>query len=320
MSQDKLPQAPRCFDVAGKIFLLGEYAVLAGLPACVLAVGPRFQLKSREGTDPRSSVASFHPESPAGRLLAAAPRGAWETLSLEFHDPLQGAGGLGASTAQFLLVYRALASELGWSLEWRQVWNRYRELTQSGSKLPPSGADLVAQWQGGASFFDPARIIHEDLTTRLDSRSFLIFLATRQPGRKVATHSHLEELAQEGFPARDSRLARALEAPLAQGLNCLRNRDLPGLGKALNHYADALSQAGLEIEATAQDRQALASLPGVLGVKGTGALQADALVLLMDPAESDARRSQVIEAAQARGLQLLADGYKIQAGVQSCPV
>src|SRR5688500_3763546 len=49
----------------GKVFLLGEYSVLAGGDALVLAVGPRFKLALGEGFDPA-------PQSPAGRLLSYA--------------------------------------------------------------------------------------------------------------------------------------------------------------------------------------------------------------------------------------------------------
>src|SRR5689334_3004965 len=83
--------AAECYSIAGKVFVLGEYAILAGLPALVAAVPPRFSMKcgllplsgSYEptplGDEAFSSACrkvaadspkptEFHPESPISRL------------------------------------------------------------------------------------------------------------------------------------------------------------------------------------------------------------------------------------------------------------
>src|SRR4051812_12557045 len=97
----------------GKVFVLGEYAVLDGRPAVVASVGPRFSMDVREGTAPFHP----HPQSPVARLMDWADRaGAYDSseMKLDFQDPFHGAGGFGASTAQFALAYRVLAAGAGW--------------------------------------------------------------------------------------------------------------------------------------------------------------------------------------------------------------
>jgi mevalonate kinase len=164
--------------VPGKVFLLGEYAVLSGHPALVAAIPPRF----RAGAVP----VEYLPSSPAGRLLLAA--GQERGLSTE--DPHRGRGGFGASTAEFALVYRELASTMGWALSGEAVWRKYREL-HAALPLLPSGADLFTQWSGGVVRFDPARVSESESLRPSSPVRLVVWSATGQPGRKVATHAHL---------------------------------------------------------------------------------------------------------------------------------
>jgi hypothetical protein len=104
------------------------------------------------------------------------------------------------------------------------------------------------------------------------------------------------------------------------GIRALESRDLPSLGNAMNEYAEALHEGGLSIPQTASDRAALEWLPGVKGIKGAGALQADAILILMEPAadpeQGRQQRAAVLEAARARGLRLVADGIRLELGVE----
>src|SRR5207237_74228 len=96
--------------------------------------------------------------SPGGRLLEWARAEGVAPIEIEFEDPHEGAGGFGASSAQFALLYRALAERAGLEPSAPAAWRRYRQLTAvgAGEGLAPSGADLVAQWLGGICDFDPA--------------------------------------------------------------------------------------------------------------------------------------------------------------------
>ncbi|MCM2276517.1 MAG: hypothetical protein NDJ89_00380 [Oligoflexia bacterium] len=308
------------YSIAGKVFVLGEYAVLGGGPAVIAAIGPRFRAKvDARAPDPFGTTASFerfHPMSPVARLLDWAGDLRAPRLELDFEDPFEGSGGFGGSTAEFALAYRALAGFERWDGGWERAWRLYRELTIGAARTgrPPSGADLVAQWEGGVVLFEDGlgSPRAESLWKCFDWESFLVFSAAGQEGRKVATHEHLAALEdQEAFAA----LMAALRIPLAQGIVAIRENDPVRLGEALGDYAEALRAAGLEIAATTEDRRALSALPGVLGVKGAGALQADALVVLLQP--ECPHRESVIEEAKARNLALVSDGIRYEPGV-SC--
>jgi mevalonate kinase len=285
------------FSCPGKIFLLGEYAVLRGMPALVATLPPRFTLTVGEGAP------EFHPESPVARLMTWLRDRGVALPAFEFEDPLQGRGGLGASTAQFATLYRWAAETQGWDHSWRAVWSLYRELTTPKEGVPPSGADLIAQWEGGLVCFDPSTSTVEKMD--FEGRELLVFSATGQTGRKVATHHHLSGLGGEGF----SSLRPALDA----GLAATRAGDLRALGRAMNTYGDALAALGLEVSETARDRREFANLPGVLGVKGAGALQSDAVLVLVEP---DADRAPVLALARELKLELAANGIGREKGIE----
>lgn len=316
------------FTAPGKVFILGEYAILAQLSAVVAAVDPRFSLRvSKETGGGACSISPistlFHSESPAGRLIAWAERSEkidLPFLDLQWKDPHAGQGGFGASTAQFALVYFALAQNYGWPLQWESMWRLYRDLTgvtgvEDG--VAPSGADVVAQWMGGVTLFEYREkvIVSKDLSDCFDWSNVLIFSAAGQEGRKVPTHEHLARMKDSEFL---HRVARRLSTPLSVGIAALRENNPARLGFAFREYAKVLQEVGLELKATTQDRQAFQKLHGVLGVKGAGAMQADALVVVVkkEATPDSALRQEVLEMAKARQLVLVADGVKHQAGVQ----
>jgi hypothetical protein len=265
----------------GKVFILGEYGVLAEKPALVAAFGPRFLLSSQPFE--ASSPAVLHPQSPAARL--AAERG-W-VGPFYWRDPWGGAGGFGASSAQFLLL------ELLLDLDQEGLYprlQRYRRFACGEGEIPPSGADYVAQTEGGVVCFGPvsstfcSRPVGPALVRLRPRLELRVLQASQQPGRKVATHLHL------GALGKIEPLARRLEPVVTAGLSSLEQGDAVGLGSALSAYGDLLASMDLEAPATRRDKLALLKIQGVLGVKGTGAMQADALVAAIDPTRWDSER------------------------------
>jgi hypothetical protein len=181
------------------------------------------------------------------------------------------------------------------------AWRAYREVT-ADELLPPSGADLVAQWTGGVAGLDLKQQVVKPLFGHGLWDDLLVFSAVGQPGRKVPTHEHLAKLKHSNVLS--GSLISELSARVLRAHDIL---DRPAeFGRALSDYADTLAQAGLELEASRADREALCARPGVLGAKGTGALLADALAVLIEPGTP--HRANVIAAAQARGLRLMANG------------
>jgi mevalonate kinase len=299
------------YSVPGKVILLGEYAVLTGLSAIVAAIPPRFQIRLG------SSRQEVHPRSPLGRLQEWAIEKNWPALNFNFLDPYHGAGGFGASTAQFALAYMAYRQAMGdtvsaESLSWKSALALYRQL-MADEPLIPSGADLVVQWQGGVIHFDPKGSFCSDVTENFDWSCLLVFSATQLPGRKVPTHEHLELLSKQGFPNQCAELLSQLSQITDQGALSIRGGNVEEFGKAIDAYAEVLYGANLEVAGAHEDRIALRTLPGVLGVKGAGALQSDALIIALEPG---ANRAEIIEGAQKRGLVLISNGIQIQSGVK----
>ncbi len=285
------------FNLPGKAFLLGEYAAIDGRMCLVAAVPPRFELRVGGGLE------AFHPESPVARFLAASPLEGYS-----FHDPLQGRGGFGASTAQFALCARALHPD--WSTQ--QIWARYREI-ESAQPLPPSGADLVAQCEGGIvgfSFRQEFRV--RTFTPNATWKDILLFSATDQPGRKLPTHTHLAELAARGFPREFEGFLEYLEPYVVEGAKALEQGDSARLGECMKLFATMLSKQGLESEAARADRLALSFLPGVHGVKGTGAMLHDGIVAVV----AQESQTEFIRAAETRGLRLVRQGLDFEPGLR----
>src|SRR5262249_128237 len=88
--------------VPSKTYLVGEYLSLQGGPALLLNTAPRFKLTVNEKTA-GDNHAFFPVESPAGKYLKKYQK-FFKKFSLTFHDPYDGKGGFGASSAQFCLL------------------------------------------------------------------------------------------------------------------------------------------------------------------------------------------------------------------------
>lgn len=314
-------EAPASLSAPAKVFLLGEYAVLGGAPALVAALGPRFELCVRRAESQASAPAPFHPESPAGRLFSKYASRLDPALHLEFLDPFAGAGGFGASTAQFALLAFLLHRLMGFFAvgsmgdeEIWEIWRTYRELSSGASRAPlPSGADLIAQCRGGLTLVDIEARTARSLSIEFAGSGLLVFSAAHQAGRKVATHEHLARLRERGFPERDSGLISELRAAVLDCVAALEARDFNFFARCLNEYSRLLRREGLEAQRTTEDLESLRSLPGVLGAKGAGALQSDAIVVCVS--EPETRSDAVIALAERRGLRLVARGLGQEKGI-----
>ena len=301
-------------SIPGKIFLLGEYAVLGGSPAWVAALGPRFSLRAEKAEEWEFPFSS---QSPAGRLLQAwKEQGEIGPFRFAFRDAHGGAGGFGGSTAEFALAYVAekLISREAQTGSFDAIalptWKKYREVTGRDPGIAPSGADLLVQLLGGVQRVRVDRTgeahvspIHDQLPLE----RFVILSAAGVPGRKVTTHAHLASF--EG----GTQFHRDLEQIVADAEMALHAGDVIALGASLTRYAEVLGELGLEAPAAREERERFTRLPGVLGYKGCGALLSDAAVALVS---DDVAASGLIQAASARGLRLVTQGLKVEPGVR----
>jgi mevalonate kinase len=331
------------FSVPGKIFLLGEYAALVGKPSIVATLSPRFELfyegPCQEHTQELSqescgasadAVFPFALHSPAGKLWRSVRKkdpsfcAQWLNGSGKWtwKDPFEGKGGFGASTAQFILM-AAMLREMGQDERalsqdrWRELWKAYRE--QEPDVWPkPSGSDLVAQTQGGIlsfSFEDEPRTQALEAAPKILENS-LIFSATDQKGRKTATHQHLAAL-----PRLSPSFIQDLESLVNEALQTYSKDDPTQFGALLQAYAKRLKKEGLEVLPAQEDRAWFQGFPWVKGVKGTGALLSDALVVVCDEGflrEDKVKAAEWIQRAEReRKIQLIQKGIRFEKGLST---
>lgn len=145
------------FRAPGKLFIAGEYAVLEGWPAVVMAVD-RYVSVSRAET------------ARVGGLVASARAGAALALGVEAGGLTYGADssefhrnglklGLGSSAAVTVASVASVFHEAGLDLESdstrRSMWGVAKAVHDEFQKARGSGADLAASLFGGFVAFDP---------------------------------------------------------------------------------------------------------------------------------------------------------------------
>ena len=93
------------FSVPSKTFIIGEYAVLEGGPGILIGTAPRFDAFVQENVENAESVIEgLSSHGPAMDFLKDH-LDLFSKYSMKFHDPHNGKGGLGWSSAQFVLLY-----------------------------------------------------------------------------------------------------------------------------------------------------------------------------------------------------------------------
>lgn len=327
--------------VPGKTFLVGEYLALAGGPSIVVNTSPYFEFSWEKELTNREVKAKtvgafvhhpFHAESPAGKWLASIdPAISMDVMnqsleySIQFKDPFDGRGGLGASTAEFLGAWvfrRWLARKSDWiqgmpivsSLEdhrervapnwnserigsnrFRDILDDYRQTTQLGS-----GADLVSQVTGGLAVWD-ARI---DEMRRFNWPFKDLSLSLFATGKKMATHQHLSSAG----PLDDSTM-NEMRNWVEDAVQSLALQDADRLVASVRGFGRVLSDAGRVADHTKSLLEDLADLSGVRAAKGCGAMGADVVLVLHDSSAT----TQLEEFQEANGLRLVATHAEITA-------
>lgn len=253
-----------------KTFLLGEYLILQQGPALILNTEPRFSLIAHTNTQGKQN--DIDPQSPAGRYIHDYKKDFGNT-DIQFTDPHQGAGGLGASTAQFLLCY-ALHKQL---LEQpfdvqtpeqiQSLLNIYRHYAWQGEGVPPSGADLLAQFSGQLCLYTKDTALQAMAWPFPDLAICLI-----RTGKKLATHEHLRQLQYLDTHQLASAMTKAISA--------IETRSGTEFVDALREYAEELEQLGLVAEHT---QTLLQQLPNelILAAKGCGGMGADIIAVCL---------------------------------------
>lgn len=276
-------------SVPGKTFLVGEYVALAGGPSLVLATSPRFVLKVTS-TDDETGVCPFNPPSPGGKLWARS-QSIVKGHQFEFVDPHAGKGGLGASSAQFALLYAWLlkSKPKPEELSWDKLLADFRDCAWDGEGAPPSGADVVAQLTGGICWFDGQQNIVDRHGWPFKNLGFTLI----RTGSKLATHEYLKQ--DREYPN------GSLRAAVESAYHAILSKSDATLLAAVKKAAAVLKEAGLCALGTQTLLDALeAEKVGALAAKGCGAMGADVIVVIHEKSSA----KQISAWAERRGLSL----------------
>jgi mevalonate kinase len=290
------------FTIPGKTFLAGEYLALQEGPTLVFMSQPYFELQAKIGT---GHLHGIHPESPAGLFIKQHPE-VFAKYDLTFQDPYLGAGGFGASTAQFLAAYAMSLTpeqthqDMEKLFDLKHLLESYYQVAWKGEGQRPSGADLIGQLRGAYTFFEKRRSSVAVSTWPFANLDFHIV----HTGNKVATHEHLKSLAafdaaglESAFTLIRQAFDKQLENDLIQGIRI---------------YANALQALGFTCEPTLKLLSEVRELPGVLAAKGCGALGADVILVLTRKGNSSALQ----DLCHHKGLKIMAERKDMATGLQ----
>jgi mevalonate kinase len=278
----------------GKVILLGEHAVVYGVPA--LAVGLERGVVARtlaiEVEDHALHVPSWgvsvRPDdgTDLGRALrallaASGPAVASRPRVVHAHVELPPGGGVGCSAAIGVAVARALdgAASLEAVMDRATAWERVFH----GN---PSGIDVAAAAMGGCLRF--VRGVGVEPVHGAKALHLAIGATGRASSTKVMVERVAELRARE--PERVGGVFDAITALVSRAVAALGRGDAPALGAAMdeNHaHLAALGVSTVELEALVASARA----SGALGAKLTGAGGGGCAVAL---ASSEAHAAEIV--------------------------
>lgn len=283
------------FISPGKLFLFGEYACLAGGPAILQSIEPRFHLSIEQCDLGTKKLPNFHPASPAGVLLMLNMRhlDGWsfewkvELCSMK-KQPL----GVGTSSAEFLLTYLALELIKGNNKKPNpiEILEEYWKLVGLSQGLRPSGVDILSQFFGGLLYIEnknrvlDCNQIEEGIHFQ-DAKLLVV-----ETGKKVKTHDHLRSLAEKGFPNDFTKMILELNEITKLAVLSIKKQDAKIFAELMNAYQNILYGYGITESGFQNIIETLRAIPGVLGVKGSGAQGGDNILILVDPKSNAAAK------------------------------
>lgn len=292
------------WSIPAKTFLLGEYAALLGSPALLITTTPCFELTLSE-----SGLDGIHPNSPAGRWWAVQN----QNRGLQWFDPYQGKGGMGASSAQFIGAYLAscrLEPKInGKSMEsssrsfrgdsHSDLLEAYLKSAWSGEGMAPSGYDVLAQVLYGCVYINKMQGTCQQYAWPFREIGFLLL----HTGEKLATHDHLQHVV---LPEQTTDLAATVD----RAKDAFENANSSGLITAINAYHEQLVAMDLVALHTKQHITSFRKQKDILAAKGCGALGTD-VILLIVPME---KQSIISKDLSRSGWTVLASTHNLYQG------
>ena len=287
------------WSIPAKTFLLGEYAALADSSAIILTTSPCFELTLSQNP----GLMEIHPESPAGIFWTQQGHA---DVGLQWHDPYQGRGGLGASSAQFVGAYLASMHLKKEEAHHQGMLKAYWRCATPGIGLRPSGYDVIAQSLSGCVYINRKKNLCRADPWPFQDIGFLLL----HTGQKLATHHHLQAMP----PLLLDPINR-LSAIVDTAEEALLQVDSHQMIKAVQAYHEALAHMDLVAEHSLEHIDFFKHQPNILAVKGCGAMGADVLLLLTPALKLNAMRHQL----SAMGWGILATNLDLYQGNELMP-
>jgi mevalonate kinase len=282
-----------------KTFLIGEYSILFGGSAIVFTTLPEFKLivtKNTSGAD-YGCINGIEKESPAFKFYKKVGD-IFKNLSIEFIDPHSNSGGLGASSAQFVMLYKLylkllnkngsfpMHSTVGMGV----FLDEYRDLAGTKDCIKPSGADCIAQFRNQHTYISEKEL--KTLKWNFKDANFLIF----KTGFKVQTHIHLQQLKEINMAKID-----ILNSYVENVKNGFDNENISSVCSNIQCFFELLNELGLVTDNTYSSVGEFLRTDGVLAAKGCGALAADTIIVIYELC----KKQNVIETAKKLRLSIV---------------
>lgn len=265
----------------GKVVLLGEHAVVYGMPAIAAGIGLGATARASASDAFGIRIAELRASAGDGSDLVAALEGTAHVLGVGRHQlevdvnlPL--GSGLGGSAAIGVAVTRALlaAEEKPETAELVLAGAEAWERVFHGN---PSGLDAAAAYAGGCIWFTKSAGLAPLFV------AVPLHLVICLAGPPASTKQMVEDVKRLG-ERRPDLLAKSLsgiESLVKNAKLCIEAGDLSGLGQLMNYNQMLLS--GLFLSTPDIERAcAVAREAGALGAKLTGAGGGGAVIALCD--------------------------------------